>query len=237
MTNLDVKKLVSCNSDWETNQYTLLSKVKEWESHFRKNRLYPYLSEAIELHLTLKDILQENLESKWWLEKEFGQRVMNERYVVYEKAQQVSQQLNHLLSFVEWALKLNKPVMEEGLVLKEFMLENISIRPLHNTPNYRGKGYFSLADNRKEVLNIYLYDLKWEWENDEASQTMDIKSVRSIPFLLLDQSEEELLENFLNYSQPLYKPMAYIINNDLDFPYAETIFPLAQELLIKAIMT
>ena len=71
MTNLDVKKLVSCNSDWESNQYTLLSKVREWESNFRKNRLYPYLSEAIELHLTLKDILQENLESKWWLEKEF----------------------------------------------------------------------------------------------------------------------------------------------------------------------
>ena len=236
MTNLDVKKLVSCNSDWETNQYTLLSKVKEWESHFRKNRLYPYLSDAIDLHLTLKDILQENLESKWWLEKEFGQRVMDERIVVYEKAQQVSQQLNHLLSFVEWALKLNRPVMEEGLIMKEFILENLSIKPLSHTPNYRGKGYFSLVNNVKEVLNIYLYDLKWEWGNDETTQTMEIKTVRSIPLSLLDQSEEELLEDFLSYSQPLYKPMGFIISNDLDFPYNESIFPLAEELLIKTIM-
>ena len=70
MTNIDVKKLTSCNSDWEMNQYTLLSRVKEWESHFRKIRLYPYINDSIELHYKLADILQENLESKWWLERE-----------------------------------------------------------------------------------------------------------------------------------------------------------------------
>ena len=40
MIELDVKKLTSCNSDWETNQYTLLKTVKEWETNFRKNKLY-----------------------------------------------------------------------------------------------------------------------------------------------------------------------------------------------------
>ena len=53
MTNIDVNKLTSCNSDWEMNQYTLLSRVKEWESHFRKNRLYPYINDSIELHYNL----------------------------------------------------------------------------------------------------------------------------------------------------------------------------------------
>jgi hypothetical protein len=237
MTNIDVKKLTSCNSDWEMNQYTLLGRVKEWESHFRKNRLYPYLNDSIELHYKLSDILQENLESKWWLEREVGQRVTDERIIVYEKAQQVSEQLNQLLTFVEWALKLNRPIMEEGLILKEFIEDNLVIKPIGDEPNFRGKGYFSLTDNKKMVFNIYLYDFKWGWKDDEPRHSLDIKLVRSIPLTIVDSNEEELMSEFIECSQPLYKPMAYIIKNDLDFPYEETIYPLAEEKLLETIMS
>jgi hypothetical protein len=44
------------------------------------------------------------------------------------------------------------------------------------------------------------------------------------------------MRDFLEYSQPLYKPMAYIINYELDFPYEETIYPVAEEVLLKTIM-
>jgi len=236
MTNIDVKKLTSCNSDWEMNQYTLLSRVKEWESHFRKNRLYPYINDSIELHYNLADILQENLESKWWLEREVGQRVDDERIIVYEKAQQVSEQLNHLLSFVEWALRLNRPIMEEGLILKEFIEDNLIIKPINSEPNFRGKGYFSLTDNKKMVFNIYLYDLKWGWTDDEPRHILDIKPVRSIPLTIVDSDEEELMREFIERSQPLFKPMAYIFKNELDFPYEETIYPVAEEKLLATIM-
>ena len=236
MTNIDVKKLTSCNSDWEMNQYTLLSRVKEWESHFRKNRLYPYINDSIELHYNLADILQENLESKWWLEREVGQRVDDERIIVYEKAQQVSEQLNHLLSFVEWALRLNRPIMEEGLILKEFIEDNLIINPISSEPNFRGKGYFSLTDNKKMVFNIYLYDFKWGWENDEPKHKLNIKRLRSIPLTIVDSNEEEIMTEFIKCSQPLYKPMAYIIKNELDFPYEETIYPVAEEKLLATIM-
>ena len=237
MTNIDVKKLTSCNSDWEMNQYTLLSRVKEWESHFRKIRLYPYINDSIELHYKLADILQENLESKWWLEREAGQRVDDERIIGYEKAQQVSEQLNQLLSFVEWALRINRPIMEEGLILKEFIEDNLTIKPLSSEPNFRGKGYFSLTDNKKMVFNIYLYDLEWGWTDDEPEHTLNIKLVRSIPLTIVDSSEEELMRDFIEYSQPLYKPVAYIFKNELDFPYEETIYPVAEEKLLTTIMT
>jgi hypothetical protein len=237
MTNIDVKKLTSCNSDWEMNQYTLLSRVKEWESHFRKNRLYPYINDSIELHYNLADILQENLESKWWLEREVGQKVDDERIIVYEKAQQVSEQLNQLLTFVEWALRLNRPIMEEGLILKEFIEDNLIIKPVGDEPNFRGKGYFSLTDNKKMVFNIYLYDFKWGWADDEPQHTLDIKPVRSIPLTIVNSNEEEIMREFIEYSQPLYKPMVYIMKNELDFPYEETIYPVAEEQLLATIMT
>jgi len=237
MTNLDVKKLTYCNSDWERNQYTLLSRVKQWESNFRKNKIYPFLNESIELHHTLGDILQENLESKWWLEKEVGQQAANNRYSIYEKAQHISQQLNNLLSFVEWALKLNRPVMEEGMIIREFIENNLLIEALHKEPNFRGKGYFALNDNNKEVLNIYYYELKYAWMDDETGHNLNIKPVRSIPLSVVNQDVEELMDDFLKYSQPLHKPMAYIFRNDLDLPYEESIYPVAEELLLVNLMS
>ncbi|MCZ6703090.1 MAG: hypothetical protein O6940_08625 [Ignavibacteria bacterium] len=237
MTTLDVMKLTSSNSDWEMNQYTLLSKVKEWESNFRKNRLYPHLNESIELNNKLEEILQENLESKWWLEKETRPRRVNNGYVVYKKANQVSHQLNQLLNFVAWALKLNRPVMQEGLILRDFIEDNMKISELDNDANYKGKGYFSLIDNKKSVVNIYLYDMKWDWQDDEPVQSLKINLMRSTPLLVLDESVEELMADFVNYSQPLYRPVAYIISNEFDFSYDETILPLAGEVLLKRIMS
>ncbi|MFC2103032.1 hypothetical protein ACFLSS_01240 [Bacteroidota bacterium] len=237
MTNFDVKKLMYCNSDWERNQYTLLSRVKEWQTNFRKNKVYPYLNESIELHHTLGEILQENLESKWWLEKEVGQKVVADRYVVYEKAQHISQQLNNLLSFVEWALKLNRPVMEEGFILREFIEDNLVLEPLNEEPNFRGKGYLALNDNHKEVLNIYLYDLKYEWFDEEASHSLNIKPIRSIPNAIVKGDVNEVMDDFLKYSQPLHKPMAYICRNDIEFPYKESIYPIVEEQLLITLMS
>ena len=68
MTTLDVKKLTSCGSDWEGNQYTLLSRVKVWTDQIRKNKLFPALQESIQTNINLEEILRENLESKWWFD-------------------------------------------------------------------------------------------------------------------------------------------------------------------------
>lgn len=237
MTNIDVNKLTSCNSDWEMNQYTILSRVKEWGSNIRKNKLYPHLAESIELDKKLKDILQENLESKWWLEKELRPRIINNKYVIHEKAQQVTSQLNLILSFVEWALKLNRPIKEEGIILREFVEENIIIKPLTNDKNFRGKGYFSLENVKKQVLNIYQYEMNWGWEDSEPVHTLNISNVRSIPISLIDKDVEDLMQEFVDYSQPLYKPMVYMFSTDLDFPYEETIYPVAEEKILKTIMS
>ena len=55
MPTLDVKKLTSCGSDWEANQYMLLSRVKFWTDQIHKNKLYPALNESIQLNLIFEE--------------------------------------------------------------------------------------------------------------------------------------------------------------------------------------
>jgi len=235
VTTLDVKKLTSCGSDWEANQYTLLSRVKEWTDQIRGNKLFPALQESIQLNISLEEILRENLESKWWFDSEIKARRLNERITVYEKAHQIGFQLEKLLEFVEWALYLNRPVLEEGEILRNFIEDNISIKKITSVRNYLGKGYFTLPDNKKELLNIYYYEVNWDWHKNEVIHTMETELIRSVPFESIKGSVEEFIKDFINNYQQLYDPVAFIFETDLDFSYEETMLPLAEEKLLDEI--
>jgi len=234
ITALDVKKLTSCGSDWETNQYTILIKVKEWLHNLHKNKLFPSIEESIQLNLSLEDILRDNIESKLWFDNEIRRRKINERIIVYEKAHQIGNQIDKLFNFIDWALQLNRPVLEEGRIIKNFVDENISIKRISTFDrNYNGKGYFTLPDNKSELLNIYLYEILLDWSDENLYQRMSSDLVRSIPYNLIDNSIEDMVIEFINNSQTLYEPVVYIFETDLDFPFKETIFPIAEEKLLK----
>ena len=234
ITALDVKKLTSCGSDWETNQYTILNKVKEWSNNLHRNRLFPTIEESIQLNLALEDILRDNIESKLWFDNEIRSRKINERFIVYEKAHQIGNQLDKLFNFIDWALELNKQVLEEGRVIKNFVDENLYVKRISTIErNYNGKGYFTLPNNQNQFLNIYLYEIILDWSEDNLYQRMSSNLVRSIPYYLIEKSIEEIVIDFINSSKTLYEPVVYVFQTDLDFPFKETMFPIAEEKLLK----
>jgi len=236
ITALDVKKLTSCGSDWETNQYTILNKVKEWLQNLHKNKLFPSIEESIQLNLALEDILRDNIESKVWFDNEIRSRKLNERFIVYEKAHQIGNQIDKLFNFIDWALQLNRPVLEEGRIIKNFVDENLSVKRISTLErNYNGKGYFTLPNNKDQILNIYLYEILLDWSEENLYQRMSSSLVSSIPFNLIDNSIEETIIDFITNSQILYEPVVYIFETDLDFPYTETMFPIAEEKLLKSL--
>jgi len=232
MITLDVKKLTSCGSDWESNQYTILSKIKSWSSELHKNRLFPALTDSIQLNMSLEEILRDNIESKIWFDNQIRARRLNERITVYEKANQIGIQLDRLLEFVEWALKLNRSVIEEGKIIKSFVEQNISIRRLNQQKNYLGKGYFTLPDNKKEVLNIYFYKVESSWYNESITSQIQTKLLRSIPYSLNNGNVDEIMNQFIKNSQKFFEPMVFIFETELDFPFKETIYPVAEEKLL-----
>ena len=234
LNTLDVKKLTSCGSDWESSEYVILSKIKEWSSELHRNKLFPAIEESIQLNLALEDILHENIECKLWFDDQIQMREINERFAVYEKANQIGRQLDKLLYFIEWALKLNKPVLEEARIIKSFVEENLFINKFSTVEkNYHGKGYFTLPDNKNELLNVYLYEIFWDWSQEDLYQKLQSNLVRSIPMKSIENPLEEIMLNFINNSQDLLEPVVYYMETDLDFPYFDTIFPIAEEKLIK----
>lgn len=233
--NLDISQITSCGSDWETNHYTFLKTLKSWQAELRKSRLFPVLEDSKQLHNKFNDILNENIESKGWLDREVRGAFINDQLIVLEKAHQISFQLERLIDFVKWALNVNNDLLEEAEIIKQFVYDGIDILPLSDTDKYRGKGYIVIPDNKKRVYKIYLYELSISWTVDEPVEYLDMDLLRSIPFDFVENTVEELINQFIKNNQLLYDPMVYICKTELYFPFNETVLPVVEEKLLEAI--
>ena len=235
MMNLDISKITSCGSDWETNRYTFLQTLKGWENDLRKNKLFPVLDYSNQLQNKFNDILSENIESKYWLKKEVKGAFIDDRLVLLEKAHQISFQLDRLIDFVKWGLHENSSLLEEAGIVKQFVYDNIKVIPWCNMDKYRGKGYILVPDNKINVYKIYLYELSINWSVDEPKEYLDLELLRSIPFELVSQSSYKLMDDFIKHSQSLYDPMVYICETEFDFPFNETILPIVKAKLLESV--
>lgn len=233
--NLDISKITSCGSDWETNRYTFLKSITNWQNEIRKNKLYPTLDFSWQLQNKFQDILTENIESKYWLEREVKGAFIDDRLVLLEKAHQISFQLDRLIDFVKWGLNENIDLLNEAEIIKQFVYENIQVNPCCNTDKYRGKGYILIPDNKISVYKIYLYELSINWSVDEPVEYLDLDLLRSIPFSLVKDSAYDLMKEFIEHSQNLYDPMVYVCETELDFPFNETILPVVKTKLLDSV--
>lgn len=235
MLEIDVRKLTSCGSDWETNRYRLLNKIKDWQNQLSKNIVFPVLEEAELVKDKLDDLLLENISSKSWLEKEVRGILIEDRIIVQDKAKQISTELDRLIHYVEWAIESVEYIIREARIIHNFIKENISIKRLNSDDKYKGKGYFIVQDNKKEVVKIYLYEMIINWMEEHPTENIEFTLLRSIPNLLLDCSLEELMEKFVVHSQKIYRPIVYICKTDLDFPFSDSMLPAIQQKLLKEI--
>ncbi|MBS4035758.1 MAG: hypothetical protein KGZ85_14940 [Ignavibacterium sp.] len=235
MLEIDIRKLTSCGSDWESNQYLLLRKIKEWQNQLSQNIVYPVLQESKLVKDKLDDLLLENISSKSWLEKEVRGILIEDQIIVQDKAKHISTELDKLIHYVEWAIENVECIIREATILFNFIKDDIQINRLTNEDKFRGKGYFVIQDNKKEVVKIYLYEMLIKWSDDNPTENVEFTLLRSIPNLLLDCSLEALMEQFVQHSQKMYKPMVYVCKTDLDFPFNETMLPALKEKLIREI--
>ena len=233
--NIDISKITSCGSDWETNRYTFLQTLRSWQIDIRKNKLFPSIDYSRQLQNKFNDILSENIESKYWLEKEVKGAFIKDRLVLLEKAHQISFQLDNLIDFIKWGLNENIELLDEAEIIKQFVNDNIQIVPCCDTDKYRGKGYILIPDNKLKIYKIYLYELSINWLVDEPVEYLELELLRSIPFSFVSGSPYKMMNDFIKHSQSLYDPMVYICETELDFPFNETILPIVKTKLLDSV--
>jgi hypothetical protein len=234
MDKLSIKSFISLSGDQETDQYRILSGIKEYSENFRKKKLYPALSELIDLAAILEGVLNQ----KKGLSKSFPKNIIGfdveNRKIILEDAEVVDKNLEILFDLIEWAIPVIRQTIEEGIALYEFVERNINIDEVGILPLYKEAGYIIIPDNVIEKFLIHRFHFALIEGGKEKFRTLKTMFIEAVERGLVN-TPEYLKLKLIKKHKDMPNPATYFCETDLDLPFIETLFPVAKRKLLSRI--
>jgi hypothetical protein len=232
MENLRLETFLSADTDWEMNQYRVLGGIKEYHSELNKKRVYPALSELI----NLASVLEKVMENKSKLSESFPKKIsdfdIKNKQIIYEDIGNFPPKVEFLFDLVEWAYPLIKKEIEEAIILYDFVEKNIEIEHVGILPLYKDEGYFLIPDNKELTVQVHRFECSIFSSDTEKYRSLKTKLIQEIEKVLIERSPESIKLELMNQYKDLPNPATFICDTDLDFPFNETIFPVAKRKLM-----
>lgn len=235
MENLKLETFLSSEQDWEINQYKVLGGIKEFQTEFNKKKIYPALSELI----ALSTVLQEILDNEANLNGKFPKQIVNydfkNKKLIFETIEKINDKEKFLFGLIEWALPLIKNAIEEAAVLFEFVEKNIEIEEVGILPLYKDEGYIIIPDNTNRKLMVHRFECTLFSSNSEKYRTLKTTFIEEIQKAVIEKSPESIKLELIKKFSDLPNPATYFCETELDFPFTETIFPIAKRKLMAKV--
>ena len=237
MERISIKSFFSPETDWELNQYRILGGIKEVCIDFDKKKIYPTLAMLIKLKHSLDQIKEErnNLNDKF--PRQIKGFDINEQKIIYEPLGDLSHNDNIELIFtlIEWALPYITEAIDKGIVLFDFVDKNIMFEQVGIMPMYKDEGYFFITDNIAFELQVHRYECSLFASGKDKYRASKTEFVRSERQKIIRRSPESIKHELIKERKDLPNPATFLCDSDLDFPFEETIFPVAKRKLIAHI--
>ncbi len=228
MERLSLETFVTAQRDAEIAQYTVLSGMQEYHREFSRSRLYPSLSDLIRLHQELTDFIQSRDE----MQRRFPQvlKRIDEQgpQLVFEPTTPENPHLDAITEVIRWALPLIQRAIEEGTEIYNFVEERISIEGVGLMPVYCDEGYWFVPENRRSLLHLMRYEISLYSSSAGRHRTLKTTLLESIEQGPVARTPESLKLSLLEKYHELPNPATFQCDTDLEFPYAETMLPVAK---------
>jgi hypothetical protein len=237
MERISLETFFSSETDFEINQYRILGGIKEINTDFDKKKIYPALATLIELKYSLEKICEERKSLNGRFPKVIKGFDPKEQKLIFtipadfDKYKNVEQ----VFELAEWALPYLIDSIEEGIVLYDFVEKNILFNQVGILPIYKDEGYFMITDNIAFELQVHRYECSLFLSGNEKYRALKTEFVKSEKQEIIHRTPESIKHELIKERQDLPNPATYICITDLDFPFTETIFPVAKRKLMSLI--
>ncbi len=232
MKSLNIDSFVSAESDIEISQYRILSGLKEYRKEFNKNKLYPSLSELVFLSSQLEDILNKKDNYLFQFPKKNYNPGVKSKSSYFDVADQVDEYEDYVYELIEWALPLIKSLIDEAYVIYEFVEDFLSIREVGISPIYKDEGYIFIQNNREFVTQVHKYTNTIYSTENTPYHSLKTTFIEKVKILDPSNSPELLKDEVLKKLNDRPNFATFYCETDLDFPFEETIFPIAKRKLL-----
>jgi hypothetical protein len=230
--SLRIESFLTAAGDSEKRQYLILSGLKAYKDEFSRNRLYPALGELADLYAALQDLTGERDDIQHHLPAQLKDVDLENKSLIYEPLEESDQNIDKILDLVLWATPLVKKTLDEGTHIYNFVDEHILIAEVGIVPIYKEEGYWFVPESRARLLHLFRYDISLYTSASERYRTLKTRVLETVDLSCVDCTPETIKWMLMEKHHDLPNPATFMCETQLDFPYAETILPIAKRKLM-----
>ncbi|NWF90003.1 MAG: hypothetical protein HXY50_11150 [Ignavibacteriaceae bacterium] len=235
MAFLSLESFYSADRDLELNQYHILAGIKDIKNEFKKKKLYPSFSNLLNLTSQLQDIVQQKKDLEIRFAKKIKSFDFKNNKVIFESVENEHTNIDCLFDLIEWSLPQLKNLIEEALVICEYVENNLTIEQVGILPIYKSEGYFIIPNNEISTLQVHKFECSLFTSDDEKYRALKTKLLRTYSNDVIRLSLENIKRELISEYEELPNPATFKCETELDFPFVETVFPIAKRKLISTI--
>jgi hypothetical protein len=104
-------------------------------------------------------------------------------------------------------------------------------------PAYKQEGYWFVPDLRADLLHLLRYEMALFSSANERFRSLKTTLIDSLEERLIKHSPESVKLSLVKRYSELPNPATYRCEVDIDFPYQETILPIAKRKLMAYLVS
>ena len=157
--------------------------------------------------------------------------------MIYEASKNIklNDNIENIFALIDWALPCINKAIDEGTVLFDFVEENMLLEQVGILPIYKEEGYFMITDNIALELQVHRYECSIFSSGNEKYRALKTEIVKTEKQGMIRRLPEKIKEELIKERTDLPNPATFLLDTELDFPFTETIMPVAKRKMISHI--
>jgi hypothetical protein len=237
MTALTLALFTQAQQDYEAAQYRILARLQQARQALHHNKLYPVMSELVELTSVLQTIETNKAQYRNVMPKDLRGVDFEKRTLVFENQPANEEGIEAMFSLISWALPQLVELANESMEMFEFVMNQLELHVVGIMPIYKDEGYAIIADPASSVYHILRYELSLFMAHDEQYRAMKTIEVQTRTQDSLLNAPENIKLDLVHRYRDLPNPATYLLDVALDLPFAETILPVAKRKLMRQLVS
>lgn len=237
MGQLSLETFVTAGGDFEASQYRIRQALKGYRDEFTRSKLYPALAELIELTRTLESLIEEKTSFQQQLPRELKNIDLKNKKLIFESVEMTGNDFERIVELIRWALPLIGEIIQEGMRIFDFVDENLAVQHVGILPMYKDEGYYFVPENKASLLHLLRYEASLYTSGSEHYRALKTSALKSIQQSPVRSTPESIKRELIEEHRDLPNPATFLCETDLEFPFAETILPVAKRKLMASVFS
>ncbi len=229
---LDIDLFTRVNDDFEKRQYLIQAGLQVVGAAFKANKVYPYLSQLVELRGILSDVLVRITELRSIFPKRISKIDLANQSIEHDVVLVDGTDLSAVEDLIRWALPFIDAKIRDGVGIHDFVESELHVEHVGILPGYKDSGYFFVPDLSTRNLNIFRYDISIFKSSTDRYRGLKTRLLESLELGLIDKSPVAIKMELIKKERELPNPATYVFDTRLEFPFQETILPIAKRKLM-----